>query len=194
VLQLVVERIKPGREQRYDAIEKELADVCERRNCPNAYLALESFTAPKEIYWLTAYRTAADVERVAAAYASNALLRAEMYELTVQKNELVEQPPSQVMLEHRADASDGSPWLIGILPFAIIVEGLEGADAAASGGTVFEAANGMRLVFVPAANAEDANAIAPALGPGAKRFMVRPEWSKPTAQWIIANPALWSAR
>ena len=36
--------------------------------------------------------------------------------------------------------------------------------------------------------------MAAALGPGAKRFAVRAEWSKPAAAWIIANPALWSPR
>ena len=77
VLQLVIERIKPGNEARYDAIEQQLAVLCKER-CPNAYLALESFATPKEIYWLTAYRTADDVDRIAAVYASDALLRADL--------------------------------------------------------------------------------------------------------------------
>jgi hypothetical protein len=59
---------------------------------------------------------------------------------------------------------------------------------------VFEALDGRRLVFAPAATAEDTNAIAAALGSGAKRFAVRAEWSKPASAWIIANPVLWSAR
>jgi hypothetical protein len=189
VLQLVIERIKPGNEARYDAIERQLAVLCKER-CPNAYLALESFATPKEIYWLTAYRTAADVERIAAAYASNALLRADLQALSAPKDELVESAVT-LMLEHRETLSDTSPWLVGILPYAVIVEG---RDAVTSGGAVFEAPDGMRLVFAPAANAEDANAVAAALGPGAKPFAVRAEWSKPTAAWIIANPALWSPR
>jgi hypothetical protein len=61
VLQIRIERIKAGNEQRYDAIEREVAALCRRLNCPNAYLALESLTSPKEVYWLTAYRTEADV-------------------------------------------------------------------------------------------------------------------------------------
>ncbi len=189
VLQLVIERIKPGNEARYDAIERQLAVLCKER-CPNAYLALESFATPKEIYWLTAYRTAADVDRIAAEYASNALLRADLRALSAPKDELVESAVT-LMLEHREALSDTSPWLVGILPYAVIVEG---RDAVTSGGAVFEAPDGMRLVFAPAANAEDANAVAAALGPGAKPFAVRAEWSKPAPAWIIANPALWSPR
>jgi hypothetical protein len=191
VLQVVVERIVPGGEARYDVVEKQLAELCKRRDCPNAYLALESFETPKEIYWLTAYRTPADVERIAAAYESNASLRAEMAELAAPKEELVEQPPETIMLRYREDASDGSPWLVGIVPYTVIAES---GDAASSGGTVFETDGGRRLVFVPAANAEDANAIAPALGAGAKRFVLRTDWSKPAGAWIVANPALWSVR
>lgn len=189
VLQITVERIKPTHEGPYDAIERELAMLCKER-CPNAYLALESFTSPKEIYWLTAYRTEADVARIAAAYADDALLRAEMSRLSAPKAEFVE-PAVQITARYRLDLSDGSPWLVGILPFAVIVDG---AAAAGSGGTIFELPNGDRLAFVPVANAEDTNAIAAALGPSAKRFAVRPEWSKPSAAWIIANPALWSPR
>jgi hypothetical protein len=46
-------------------------------------------------------------------------------------------------------------------------------------------------VVIPVANVEDVNAIAGALGPAAKRFALRPEWSKPHSAWIIGNPALW---
>jgi hypothetical protein len=190
ILQLVIERIVPGLEADYDAIEKQLAAACERR-CPNAYVALESFVTPKEIYWITAYRAAADVQRIEALYAADPALLTQLGELSKTKRGLLLEAPTTTFLEHREDVSDGSPWLIGILPYAVIVESDE---AVSSGGAVFESDTGLRLVFAPAANAEDANAVAAALGPGAKAFVVRAAWSKPAAAWIIANPALWSSR
>ena len=36
VIGLTIERIKPGNEERYDAVERELAGVCKRLGCPNA--------------------------------------------------------------------------------------------------------------------------------------------------------------
>jgi hypothetical protein len=185
VLGITIERIKPASEARYDAIEREAAAVCRRLGCPNAYLALESFTAPKEVYWLTAYRSEADVDRVAAAYAGNEPLRAELRRVSAAKDGIVE-PPVNLTARYRPELSDASPWLVGILPFAVIVEG-----NTVGSGAVFELADGRQLVFIPAANAEDTNAIAAAFGAGAKRFAVRAEWSKPAAAWIIANPALW---
>lgn len=187
VIGLTIERIKPGSEERYDSVERELAAVCKRLGCPNAYLALESFTNPKEVYWLTAYRTEADVARIAADYASNERLLAELRRGSTAKEALTE-PPISLTARYRPDFSDSSPWLVGILPFAVVVE----IDRSKAGsGAVFELPDGSRLAFVPAANAEDTNAIAAAFGPTAKRFAVHPEWSKPASAWIIANPALW---
>ncbi len=186
VLQITIERIKPANEARYDAIEREIAALCKRLGCPNAYLALESFATPKEIYWLTAYRTEADVGRIAEAYASNESLRAELGRASAPKNELIE-PPINLMARYRAELSDASPWLVGTLPFVLIVDG----EMAPGSGAVFDLPNGRQLVVIPVANVEDLNAIAAALGPSAKRFVVRPEWSKPHSAWIIGNPALW---
>jgi hypothetical protein len=187
VIGVTIERIKPGNEERYDTVERELAAVCKRLGCPNAYLALESFTSPKEVYWLTAYRTEAEVARIAAEYASNEHLRDELRRGSAAKEAFTE-PPVNLTARYRPDDSDSSPWLVGILPFAVVVE----VDRSkASNGAVFELPDGSRLAFVPAANAEDANAIAAALGPTAKRFAVHAEWSKPASAWIIANPALW---
>lgn len=188
VIGLTIERIKPGNEERYDTVERDLAAVCKRLRCPNAYLALESFTSPKEIYWLTAYRTEADVARVAAAYASNEPLLAELRRGAAAKEALTE-PPVNLTARYRPDSSDTSGWLVGTLPYAVVVQ--VDRSSMAGGGAVFELPDGARLAIVPAANAEDTNAIAAAFGPGAKRFAVHAEWSKPAPAWIIANPALW---
>ena len=186
VLQIRIERIKADNEERYDAIETAVAALCRRLDCPHAYLALESFGTPKEVYWLTAYRSEADVARVAEAYASNEPLREQLQRATAPKSELIE-TPIEITARYRPDLSDASPWLVGTLPFTLIVEG--GVEAGS--GAVFDVPDGRQIGFIPVANAEDLNAIAAALGPAAKRFAVRPAWSKPAAIWIIGNPALW---
>jgi hypothetical protein len=186
VLEIRIERVKPGSEARYDAIEREVAAVCRRFDCPQPYLVLESFASPQEIYRLTGYRSDSDVARVAAAYASNAPLLAEFGRATERKADVIDDS-IEIVARYRPDLSDTSPWLVGTLPFALIVEG----SVEPGSGAVFDLANGRQLVVIPVANVEDAQAIAAALGPTAKRFALRPEWSKPHSAWIIGNPALW---
>jgi hypothetical protein len=123
---------------------------------------------------------------VAAEYASNAPLLAELGRAAERKAELIDES-IEIVARYRPDLSDASPWLVGTLPFALIVEG----SVEAGSGAVFDLANGQQLVVIPVANVEDVNAIAGALGPAAKRFALRPEWSKPHSAWIIGNPALW---
>jgi hypothetical protein len=186
VLEIRIERVTPGSEAHYAAIEREIAAVCRRLDCPHPYLALESFASPQEIYRFTGYRTESDVARVAAEYASNAPLLAELGRATERKADVIDDS-IEIVARYRPDLSDASPWLVGTLPFALIVEG----SVEPGSGTVFDLANGRQLVVIPVANVEDVHAIAGALGPAAKRFALRPEWSKPHSAWIIGNPALW---
>ena len=65
LLQVVQERLNVDAEQAYGKIEEELARFCARMNCPNSYLALASVTLPREVWWLNAYASQADVDRVA---------------------------------------------------------------------------------------------------------------------------------
>jgi hypothetical protein len=71
LLQIVQERLNPGAEPAYGTIEEQLAALCARMNAPNRYLALASLTLPTEVWWLNAYASPADVDRIAEAYARN---------------------------------------------------------------------------------------------------------------------------
>jgi hypothetical protein len=51
--------------------------------------------------------------------------------------------------------------------------------AAKASGAVFQVAGGRAFVF------------AAALGPGARVFEVRPQWSLPDDKWVARNPELW---
>ena len=181
ILQITIERIKPGAEAEYGRIEERLKETCVRMGCPNAYLALESAATPKEVWWLVMYESQADAERVAAAYAANEPLRKEMAALGAVKENIADAPIAH-MTERRGAATS---WAVGAEPFALIAMGPGTAGAA-----TFESKNGERFAIASAETRADAEAAAARLG--ARVFVMRPEWSKPDASWVAANPRLWA--
>ncbi|HEX5049708.1 MAG TPA: hypothetical protein VFX89_21520, partial [Gammaproteobacteria bacterium] len=176
LLQITTERIAPGRDAEYGAIEEHLAGVCARLRCPNDYLALESDGSPKEVWWLVAYATQADVDRVAAAYAANEPLLAELRAGAVAKKGIADDPAS-VLTTFRPDTGSAAAWRIGMDELVVIAETSEATVPA----SVFESADGRRFAVASAAGRENAAAIAARLGGGARVFAVRPSWSKPAA-------------
>jgi hypothetical protein len=194
ILQITIERIRPGGEAEYGRIEERLKDVCVRMGCPNAYLALETVSTPKEVWWLVMYESHADVERVAAAYAANEPLLKEMTALNALKKDIVDPPIGHMT----ARCGNESPqWQVGGEPFAVIATGADaaGADAGradAAGSAVFESDSGARFSIVSAATRAAADAAAARLGARARVFATRPEWSKPDEAWVARNPRLWS--
>jgi len=76
MLQIVRESLNEGSEAAYRTIEEDAARICADLNCPNAHLAMESLTGPKEIWWLTPYESESDRQRVTDGYASNRALMA----------------------------------------------------------------------------------------------------------------------
>jgi hypothetical protein len=190
LLQITIETIKPGRLAQYDAVELRLAEMCERRKCPNSYLALESTTAPTAVWWLVEYASQLEVDRVAKAYQDDAALLRDLTELSAQKQEFTDEPVSR-MTTRRADLGDSAAWRIGEVPFAVIAEQ---RGAAPRVGAVFDSADGARLVVVGAATRTEADTAAAMLGEGARVFRVHPSWSMPAAAWVAANPELWARR
>ncbi len=183
ILQITVERVKPGAEADYGRIEERLKDVCIKMSCPNAYLALESVEGPKEVWWLVMYGSEDDVERVAAEYAANEQLLKEMSALNALKKNITYAPISHMTTRQGAPW----PWRIGAELFAVIAP-VE--DFSHPG--VFESKDGARFAIVSAATRAAADAEAAALGTAARVFATRPEWSKPDDAWVDANPQLWS--
>jgi predicted methyltransferase len=188
-LHITTERITPGREAEYGAIEEHLADACARLGCPNDYLALESEGSPKEVWWLVPYAQEADVDRVAAAYAANEPLLAELRAGTAAKKGTADEPAS-VLATIRPELGAPLPWRVGMDELVVIAEAL----AATAPASVFEAQDGRRFALTTAASRAEAHAIAARFGGRARVMSVRPSWSRPAAQWVAANPTLWSRR
>jgi hypothetical protein len=183
ILQITIESIRPGGEVEYGRVEERLKEVCVRLNCPNAYLALESVSPPKEVWWFVMYESQAQVKGVAAAYAANEPLLKEMAALNAFKKDIVD-PPIGHMAMHREGESPA--WQIGSDPFVVIA-----TSADVVGSAVFESASGARFAIVSASTRAAADAAAMRLGADARVFAVRPEWSKPDKAWVARNPQLW---
>lgn len=156
-------------------------------NCPNRYVALASIAPPKEVWWLNAYSSQADVDRIVQAYANNPALTSAMNELAQGKRGLTSEP-IDMMAEYRPDLSDLSPWRIGEQRFAAVLEMREPAKAH---GAVFQVPDGRAFAFAATANREEAERLALGLRPALRVFEVRPEWSFPDDVWVERNPELW---
>jgi hypothetical protein len=186
ILQITIEEILPGKETEYGAIEEDLAQLCATRGCPNSYLALLSHAAPREVWWFVSYGSQAEVERVAASYASNQPLLDAMRALAAKKNGIATRP-SEHWTKLNADLSDAAPWRIGTTRFAVIA-------TVARGGAVFETADQRRFTIVSADTLAEAAETAVRLGQNARVFEIRPSWSQPAKEWTTARPDLWIAQ
>lgn len=186
ILQITIERIHSGCEAAYGELEERMAETCVRLACPNSYLALESVTPPREVWWFVEYATEAEVERVRQAYEQNRPLLSALADLAALKKDITDAPVEH-MTKHRADLSIGASWRIGSEPFVVI------ATKPATGG-VFESADHAMFTVVSAASLVEADAVAVKLGVSARVFRVRPSWSRPAEFWVAANPELWQTR
>ena len=61
-------------------------------------------------------------------------------------------------------------------------------------GTVFETAEAIRLIVVPADTRRETDAIAALAAAESHILAVRPDWSFPAKEWIAADPAFWPSR
>src|SRR5437660_12853369 len=72
ILFIAREPLVAGRENAYREIEEETARLSARLGCPHPYLAMESLTGPKEIWWFTGFDSPEDQRQVGEAYQKNA--------------------------------------------------------------------------------------------------------------------------
>src|SRR5437899_4830615 len=187
ILQIYRERLKPGAGAAYRSIEEDRVRICVRLKCPHPYLALESTTEPKEVWWLNAYTSDADRDRVRKEWEQNVVAVAALQQSAPAKKELTDEG-TNVFATFRNDLSDQSCWRIGGARFfAIAVTGADGKP----GGCVFAAPDGTRFVFTPASTRGEAGLRAAAADAGARIFAVRPTWSLPDEAWIAADPRFW---
>ncbi|HXS79677.1 MAG TPA: hypothetical protein VN818_05300 [Gammaproteobacteria bacterium] len=192
LLLIVIERLDAAAQPKYGELETAMARTCARLECPNPYLGIESIEPPVEVWWFNEHTSRAHADQVTRAYAANADLMAALTQLAQKKKGLAE-TTTNVLVTYRPDWSDGSPWLLGTEPFAVIADRPVGT-AAASSGAVFVAPDGRTFTIATARTLAEANSKAATLGRDARVFAVRPEYSLPAAAWVSANPSLWKDR
>jgi hypothetical protein len=181
------ERWKPGREAEYRALEEDTARIQARLGCPHPYLAIESLTEPKEIWFFNGFETSEEWHGIGRAYQRNAPLMAALQPNSDRKRELI-LPPVSCLARRRDDLSRGEPWSLGSGRFLVITvsTGEQRAEA-----TAFQAPDGTRFFIAAAATRPEAEAAAARAAPEPTVFAVRPDYSFPAPQWVASDPAAW---
>jgi hypothetical protein len=189
ILEIFRDFVKPGSEAAYRAVEEDAARICAEMRFPHHHLALESVSGPTEVWWLNGFDSQADIQQVTDGYKKNAALVAALGEITRRREPLV-QTSVDLFAAHRADLGGGARWRIAGARFFVVTVSGENRPRE---GSVFEAPDGTRFAFRPAATRREADGLAAAAGPEARIFAVRPYWGMPAPEWIAADPGFWKA-
>jgi hypothetical protein len=189
LLLVVREELKPRSVRQYRRLETNIARHCARLRCPHPYLALESMTSPKVVWWLNAFDSLAEKERVERAWRRNEAAMQALQKLSRRKKALTRQPIT-LLTKYRGDLSRAASWkMSGARYFVVRLT----KEESPSGHSVFEAPDGIRFVFAPVASRQEADRQAKLAGPGAQVLAVRPGWSLPAEAWVAADPEFWKS-
>jgi len=180
---------KEGTQSDLNRIEFDAARMCIKLGCPHPYLALESITGSKEVWYLNGFRSDEEQERVREEYRKKDLF-ATMSRFNQQRAPFESEPGKESYSNYRPDLSSGVPWSMGRGRFLVIAIA-EGERK--SRGTVFATKEAIRFVVVPAQTRTEADAKLSSAGRGAKIFAVRPHFSMAAAEWVAADADFWSA-
>jgi hypothetical protein len=188
ILFIAREPLVAGRENAYREIEEETARLSATLRCPHPYLAMESLTGPKEIWWFNGFDSPEDQRQVAEAYEKNVPFSAALKK-NADRKAAATGKVVEVVAQYRRDLTSGVPWILGHGRFLVITV-TKGRPAGA--GTVFEAADGAFFVFSPARTRKQADRLAASI-PGSIVGTVRPSFSFPAEEWVASDPRFWRA-
>jgi len=184
ILQIVREPIKPGQDEAYRVIEEETAHLSVVEGCPHPYLAAESLTGAKEIWWFNGYRSAAEQKQVADAYATNNRLLTSLQRQSARKSVLTLNP-IELVVTYRPDMSSGTPWTVGHGRFLVITVPTRPGKR---DGTVFETPDHTYLVVRSTQTRDAADRLAER---DSNVLQVRPTFSFPEPEWIASDASFW---
>lgn len=189
ILQIHRDTLKRGSEATFKAVEEDAAQACADLKCPHPHLAIESLTGPKEVWWLNAFESEAEKQRVTDDYANNRPLMAALDRISQRRADVIG-TEVDIFANYRADLSRGAPWrLAGARFFVVTVTRRDPLTE----GSVFEASDGTRFVLRAVGTRDQADVAAAAVGPEATVFAVRPYWGMPAKEWIAADPEFWKS-
>ena len=188
LLEIFRDFVKPGSEAAFRSVEEDAARICAELGCPHPHLAIESLTGPREVWWLNAFESEAQHQRVVDAYRSNRALATALEEITRRREGLIF-PPIDLLTTYLPDRSRDAPWKLGAARFFVAAM-TKREDGLA--GSVFEAPQAEGFILRPVAEREEANSFASAAGAETRVFAVRPYWGMPASEWIRSDPDFWS--
>jgi len=186
ILYIAREPLLAGGEKEYRKIEEETARLAMKLGCPHPYLAMESLTGAKEIWWFNGFDSPEEQKQVGESYQKDTPFSA-MIKRNAERKAQVIGKVSEIVTHYRADLSSGDPWVPGHARFVVISSGRDNPSRA---GTVFQAADGVLFVFSPARTREQADHLAAAV-PGSVIVTIRASYSVPAKDWIARDPELW---
>jgi hypothetical protein len=175
ILQVYRDFPKPESFSEYAKIEEDAARICAELRCPHPFLAMESLTGPKEVWFLNGYKSQADREKVALDYANNPKLMVALQEIAARKNGLIGDP-MELFANFRQGMSRVPLWTLGQSNFVVATLTLLSLKVE---GTVYETEDGKRLIMKSAQSRGEAQKLA-AASPDTQIFAVRPQWSMPS--------------
>ena len=188
ILFIAREPLVPSRENAYREIEEETARLSAELGCPHPYLAMESLTGPKEIWWFNGFDSPEDRRQVAEAYEKNVPFSAALKRNRDRKAPVTGKV-SEIVAQYRPDMSSGVPWILGHGRFLVIAVT---NDRPCGAGSVFQAPDGTFFVFSSARTRKQADRLAASI-PGSTVAVVRPSFSFPAKDWVAADPRFWRA-
>ena len=162
ILEVYREYLKPDVVQALHQIEVDAAQICIRLKFPHRYLVLESLTGPKEFWYLNAFDSQADMDKVGREYEGNKALASALAENLKRKAPYLVAESTNVFLNYRPELSGGTPWGMGHARF-LVTAWTKGS--AGTGGTVFEGPDGNRLVIRAVRTRAEAESMAARLPP-----------------------------
>jgi hypothetical protein len=190
ILEVAREYLKPDAADAVQRIEVDSAQICIRLKFPHRYLVLESLSGPKEFWYLNAFDSQTELDGLRRDYEANTALTSALAQNLKRKAPYLAAESTDVLVNYRAELSNGTPWVMGQGRFLVA----SWTKGSAGTGTVFEGPDGNRLVIRGARSRAEAESMAAAGGACAHVFAIHPELGWPDEAWVTADPEFWRER
>ena len=148
-------------------LERLAEDLCRTLGFAHPYLTIESVSGPAEMWYLNAFDSQVEVDKLTREYQQNTKLLAALNHITQQKVALKRQDSTEEFAHFRSDLSSGDPWIIGRGQFFVILFFYGNPPL---NGTVFEMKDGSRMLVRTVKSPSDAYVLAASAGSTARVF------------------------
>jgi hypothetical protein len=171
------ERLRPEMAAEYDRNEREIAKASATLGCPHPYLALTTKDG-LEVWWLNLFTSAAERERVGAAYAEDTPFRAALQSLGAVKDRFRESL-TMTLTTFRPDLSGGHTLQLAGARFLVVHIT---RDQLSGNVPAFTSEADEQFAIATAEDRAEAERMASQLGAGATILSVQPQWSFPSGE------------